>query len=1353
MLTFLMLAAGLCGGLYAQTLPPQEIRRLIPDTIEGGITPKQIIALSNGEGFLATGTVAKYGIIARLNGCGEEVWSHLYLFGDETGLNGIAELPSGELVAAGSCLNCAPGDTTRKALVLKTDANGTILQDTAFGRLNLNASADAVIATNDGKAAVTGSLVIGSFLSPTNAFLTVLDGPAQPAFWREYHQLYYDHPQALAELSDGGFVLAGYSFASLFAPRQAQLFRTDSQGNLLWKNTSAYLNSQFNSVQETSGGEIAAFGQRLVDTVSNKDVYLAVHEPGSGILQSERLYGSPANDDGRSLHAVEGGYLAGGVWGEPRQPGWNVRDWIFRLDENFDLVEEDLYDSYLFAHSIVNAVPLSPDGKNFAYLSTLQFFANRTILFYKKTLQGRHAILSQAPLHYQLVPRNLASNTGEVVYEGSLGTPGYYDEMRLKVYRNDTLIQAYPDGTPQDFSFHVEIPAELANYTFRLLGVRNGQEEPETEACGVVAGDAYIIQGQSNASAGGSDSAYAYMHEYTPFVRTFGLTANEDTIMRWHNEAYSGQDFFADTRSGQWGLVLAKQIAAQQGIPVAILNGGIPGISIDSMLPNPEAPHSLAHHYGRFYYRVERSGLREHIRAVLFFQGETNAAPAFWDSVAEYKAKFNTLNTAWEQDLPGRPHNYLFQIRPGAYWAGATLRSCLKIEEAHRQIAEEYSEWDVMSSTGMNHDGTHYRFHNGYQRAGEDIYRLVARDYYGAADTPGINPPQVSNVYFFNPCQTEIALEFERPDDGLIWHPGWEADFLLEGDPGNSVASGHIEEGTLYLNLAQAPAPSFTGLSYASHAVGDACSVKNSRGIGLLAFYNYPVAPPTGQFNLAVERAGNTLTVAEEEADAYQWIDCTSGEAIPNATERSYTIVEDGVYAVIVSDGECVDTSACFEAQLPGPGQAAYPDPVFTEDFRQENGWQAGDATISVPLPNGKVLWLFGDSYVDMPYNPADTSLPCLFNRNNAIVIQDSAGLSYHMTLIPPTPGHFYWPGKGFYYDGKIYIFLFERTFSGGSLTFVGARYAELSYPGLELLGVHAIPTPEGIEFGKAAFVDAANGWLYIYGSKTVPFFHRYYAARSPLNNLMQEWSYWNGSTWALQPGPSAYLPSPANGCPSFSVFPHNGKYYMLSQDNGYLTCGLGRDIKLYTADAPQGPFNFFELVYTVEDTYEGQYLATYNAQAHPEIGGDLLVSYNLNDVNLSNSGCPRQCSTGSRFNADTYRPKFVRMSWPNLLAGLPTPGNGLANRVPDEPASFSLWPNPSKDGQVTLAGNLKQKGRLLIMIYSADGRLVSRNEQMAPAGSFGETLRLPVTPGLYLVTVQSEAGERQVFKVMRTRD
>ncbi|MCO6478290.1 MAG: T9SS type A sorting domain-containing protein, partial [Phaeodactylibacter sp.] len=1026
-------------------------------------------------------------------------------------------------------------------------------------------------------------------------------------------------------------------------------------------------------------------------------------------------------------------------------------DWIFRLDENFDIAGEDFYDSPLFAHSIVNAVPLSPEGSNFAYLSVRQFYAKRFILFQKKNLQGRHTTLSQAPQHFQLTPRNLVSNTGTVKYEGSLGTPGYYDEMLLKVYRNDTLIHTYSDPTPQDFSFQVEIPAELANYTFRLLGVRNGVEEPEAEACDVVAGDAYIIQGQSNALAGNpydpeDTIPHAYRYHKNPFVRNFGLKYVSGNVYIWHRED-KDEGPFADNKSGQSGLVLGEKIAEEHGVPVAILNGGIGGISIDNMLPDPADPHSTAHSYGRFYQRVARSGLQDHFRAILFFQGETNAQPGYNETVESYKNKYLQLRAAWQEDFTYE-REYLFQIRPGCWEGNFHI-----IQEAHRQLAMELPDAAIMSTTGMNHDGCHYHYFNGHHRAGEDIYRLLAHDFYGAAPLPDRFPPAVDSAWFSGCDRQEITLRLQHEGDEYFWTPGWEADFRLEGSTGVVVESGQVAGNTVVLSLSDSPAPGFTGLTYTGHSGGSEASVKNANGIGLLAFYDYPVAPPTGSFGLAIEREGNTLTVAEEEASAYQWIGCTSGEAIPGASERSYTLVEDGVYAVIVSEGACTDTSACFEAQLPTPGQAAYPDPVFTEDFRQESGWQAGDATISAPLPDGRVLWLFGDSYVDRPYTPADTSLHCWFNKNNALVIQDSAGLSYHMTLVPSTPGHFYWPGKGFYHEGKVYIFLFERTFSGGNLTFVGSRYAELSYPGLELLGVHAIPNPQGIEFGKAAFVDHANGWLYVYGSKKFPFWYQYYAARCPLNNLMQEWSYWDGSAWATQPNLSTNLFSSLDGCPSFSVFPYNGKYFLLSQENGYLTCGLGRDIKLFVADEPQGPFSFLELVYTVEDTYEGLPLATYNAQAHPGIGGDLLVSYNLNDVNLANSGCPRQCNTSSRFNADTYRPKFVRMPWDVLPAGKPSPGNEQVNLMPDESPSFHIWPNPSRDGQAILAGKLEQEGRLLIRIFSPDGKLISQSEQLAPAGPFSETLRLPGTPGLYLVSVQNETGERQVLKVLRMRD
>lgn len=45
----------------------------------------------------------------------------------------------------------------------------------------------------------------------------------------------------------------------------------------------------------------------------------------------------------------------------------------------------------------------------------------------------------------------------------------------------------------------------------------------------------------------------------------------------------------------------------------------------------------------------------------------------------------------------------------------------------------------------------------------------------------------------------------------------------------------------------------------------------------------------------------------------FQWIDCATGTAIPNATDSVLTIPGNGNYAVVISNGECTDTSACFE--------------------------------------------------------------------------------------------------------------------------------------------------------------------------------------------------------------------------------------------------------------------------------------------------------------------------------------------------------------------------------------------------------------------------------------------------------
>jgi len=336
-------------------------------------------------------------------------------------------------------------------------------------------------------------------------------------------------------------------------------------------------------------------------------------------------------------------------------------------------------------------------------------------------------------------------------------------------------------------------------------------------------------------------------------------------------------------------------------------------------------------------------------------------------------------------------------------------------------------------------------------------------------------------------------------------------------------------------------------------------------------------------------------------------------------------------------------------------GQDAYQDVGFTAYFQNETGWQAGDATISIALPDGTALWLFGDSYVDRAYDPDDMSFPCLPFVSNAICTQNMAApgnVVYHSTFDHAGTDQYYWPGKGFYYNNKVYIFWLERTYVRNAMdqivgsNFISSKCAELSYPGLDLLQLHNISNPLGIEFGKAVIVDETGGWLYVYGSKTVSGFNRYYASRCPLNNLFQSWQYWNGILWGAVPMEGNHIQptGTALGSASFSVFPYQGKYLLLSQDNGYLVCGNEVAIKLYKSDSPRGPFVFHKLVYSVTDSYNGIILASYNAQAHPEFGGDLLISYNVNDVNLPAAQCPNQCSNGGRFQADTYRPKFVRL-------------------------------------------------------------------------------------------------------------
>ncbi|MEZ4990840.1 MAG: DUF5005 domain-containing protein [Saprospiraceae bacterium] len=351
-----------------------------------------------------------------------------------------------------------------------------------------------------------------------------------------------------------------------------------------------------------------------------------------------------------------------------------------------------------------------------------------------------------------------------------------------------------------------------------------------------------------------------------------------------------------------------------------------------------------------------------------------------------------------------------------------------------------------------------------------------------------------------------------------------------------------------------------------------------------------------------------------------------------------------------------LETQPPITAALSGSGPADYHftagiDTDFTEYFRRYGpGWNAGDATISISLPNDQVLWLFGDSYMGVA-NATTELMPCLFQVRNAAMLQDLNDPENLITLNSSNPytdffrstepGTHFWPGQGYYFQDTVYVFLHQR--SGFDL--LGNYVAKLTYPELEVVRIDRLPLGMETAWGKACIIDEAAGYIYNYG--TLNFKGR--IARYPVNTPLQNWTFFDGNGWTSVENDGKNITG-FSVSSTYSVTEIEGSYYLITQQLGYLTCGLGRKIFAYKAEAPQGPFRLVTTVFTVEDKLGEDYLNTYNAYAHHLFPDDdeLLISYNVNDYSAISS-CPQQCATGNQRHPDSYRPKFFRVSFNTL--------------------------------------------------------------------------------------------------------
>jgi hypothetical protein len=350
-------------------------------------------------------------------------------------------------------------------------------------------------------------------------------------------------------------------------------------------------------------------------------------------------------------------------------------------------------------------------------------------------------------------------------------------------------------------------------------------------------------------------------------------------------------------------------------------------------------------------------------------------------------------------------------------------------------------------------------------------------------------------------------------------------------------------------------------------------------------------------------------------------------------------------------------------------------------------GWAGADGAHSTLLPDGRILWAFGDTYVGT-VDAQNRFGPGRLYLGNSYFVQEGRCFSPLFGGEPtqpgtflrhPTPGMVYWPARAFVdtavTPAVVRVPLLEVSFPPGEwFKVVGIDIATLSLPGLRHIGtLRNMPYGETTRnvpgFGAlGGLVD--SDYVYFYGKADMfeeggpnegfrpgePFSPGIHLARVPRSNVLTgTWRYWTGSKWSTRvtdAAPLKFAPtgSPQPEGPGFSVVRY-GAGYLLAGRVGGLEGVFSPRIDAWYAPRPRGPWNHIGQIVPASPPLPGS-LWYYGSDLVTDLPGTStaspMVVFSTNPTGCE--GIPCTPLNDFRLNVLLYGPRFVTPS------NLPTP-------------------------------------------------------------------------------------------------
>jgi hypothetical protein len=428
-------------------------------------------------------------------------------------------------------------------------------------------------------------------------------------------------------------------------------------------------------------------------------------------------------------------------------------------------------------------------------------------------------------------------NEGTLYYNGTLDAPA--DKVFLRVYADDKLYteESQKPGANNAYTFAIKLKPGLIQYKAVFGTKTNNQEKILHTATNLICGDAYLINGQSNAEA----VAWG-KEEYTftsPWIRSFGSPgsgAREAREKLWANATARAEG--GKAQIGYWGMELARRLVDDQKIPICIINGAVGGTRIDQHQRNAADPTDVSTIYGRLLWRVREAHLTHGIRGILWHQGENDQGadgPTGGFGYENYRPFFIDMAAGWKTDFPNVQHYYVFQIWPKSCAMGIN-GSDNRLREVQRNLTTAFSNLSIMSTLGIDPPGGCHYPPAGYTEIAKLICPLVERDNYGTVFDHAITAPNLKRAYFTTNKKDEITMEFNQP---MQWTNTLCKQFYLDGQP-NHIASGQASTNTITLKLT-APTSAKTLTYLDSKSWSQSTLLKGQNNIAALTFCEVPL--------------------------------------------------------------------------------------------------------------------------------------------------------------------------------------------------------------------------------------------------------------------------------------------------------------------------------------------------------------------------------------------------------------------------------------------------------------------------------------------------------------------------------